>query len=147
MTCSHTFAAANLVQGGTPGLHPELCDAKGVIDNAKVLQLCPSWAKPLSEGIECIIFRREVEEEIPLLPALLSKAGNQSHDVHSKETKVQLMLDLSQLFVSKKRFTDTAESAQSWAEVAREMEVMKPQFAGKVAEAAEFAAKWSGGDE
>ena len=102
VTCSHTFAAANLVQGGTPGLHPELCDAKGVIDNAKVLQLCPSWAKPLREGIECIIFRREVEERIPGLPALLSKAGNQSHDVHSKETKVQLMLDLSQLFVSKK---------------------------------------------
>ena len=27
VTCSHTSAAAKLVQGGTPGLHPELCDA------------------------------------------------------------------------------------------------------------------------
>ena len=80
MTCSHTLAAANLAQGGTPGLHPELCDAKGVIDNAKVLQLCPSWAKPMSEGIECIISRREVEGIIPGLPALLSKAGNQSQE-------------------------------------------------------------------
>ena len=52
VTCSHTFAAVNLANGGTPGLHPELCDAKGNIDSSKVLQLCPSWAKPMNEGIE-----------------------------------------------------------------------------------------------
>ena len=69
VTCSHTFAAANLIEGGTPGLHPELCDSAGLIDKKVVLELCPSWERPLSEGIECVIFHREVEESCPSLPS------------------------------------------------------------------------------
>ena len=46
----------------------------------------------MAEGIPCIVFRRELEEACPDLPDFLSQAGNQSHDVHSKETKLQLMI-------------------------------------------------------
>ena len=104
-------------------------------------------------GIPCIVFRRELEAACPELPGFLSKAGNQSHDVHSKETKVQLMLSLNQLFVAQKRLADTAASgpsaasAPSWAQVVREMGIMKPHFAVCAKEAAEFAAAWSGGDD
>ncbi len=41
------------------------------------------------------MFRRELEALCPDLPEFLSKAGNQSHDVHTDETKVQLMLSIN----------------------------------------------------
>ena len=90
VTCSHTFAAANIVEAGKEcrGLHEELSTG-GYIDQAKVLQLCPTWNKALTDGILCIVFRRELDDACPKLAEFLSKAGNQSHDVHSKETKVQ----------------------------------------------------------
>ena len=88
VTCSHTFAALNIVSGGVKGLHEELCDDKRMIDPQKVLSLCPSWKRPLDDGIPCIVFRRELEEACPDLPDFLSQAGNQSHDVHAKETKL-----------------------------------------------------------
>ena len=125
-----------------------------------MLKLCPSWEKPLSEGIPCVVFRRELEAACPELPAFLTKAGNQSHDVHSKETNVQLMLSLNPLFVAQKRFSGTcgppaasalphatpSAAAMSWDSVAQEMEITKPHFSGCAKEAAAFASAWSGGD-
>ena len=122
------------------------------MDKHKVMQLCPSWQRPMSEGIPCTVFRRELEEQCPDLPAFLSKAGNQSHDVHSKETKVQLMLSLHQLALAKRQRsaasakTDEAASAV-WDCVVKEIETMKPQLKGKRAEAAHFASRRSGGDD
>ena len=89
VTCSHTLAACNLVGGGVQGLAEELRDDNMMIDRQKVLDLCPSWIKPLEDGIPCIVFRRELEEACPDLPGFLSRAGNQSHDVHVKETTLQ----------------------------------------------------------
>ena len=150
VTCSHTFAALNIVQGGGPGLHPEMCNEDGLIDTSKVLQLCPAWKIPIEKGIPCIVFCRELEVACPELPEFLMKAGNQSHDVHSKETKVQLMLALNQLFMSQKRLKPdgSASSAASapWERVVKDMISMKPQFADCAAEAAKFASAWSGGD-
>ena len=90
------------------------------------------------------------------MPEFLSKAGNQSHDVHSKETKVQLMLALNQLFVSLKRLKPNgsapsaasapAQPAVTWDRVVKDMIAMKPHFADCAAEAAAFASVWSGGD-
>ena len=57
--------------------------------------------------------------------------------------------------MNQRRLADTAASAPSaasvpasasWDEVAKEMTVMKPHFAGCAKESAEFAAAWSGGD-
>ena len=151
VTCSHTFAALNIIEGShvpIRGLHEQL-STEGNIDQMKALKLCPSWKKPMAEGIPCTVFRRELEAACLELPEFLSRAGNQSHDVHSKETKVQLMLSLNQLFVSQKRLAGTAAaaSAPSWLQVVQEMESMKPHFAGCAKEAADFAASWSGGDE
>ena len=78
VTCSHTFAAVNIIEGGGPGLHEELCNEEGNIDKSKVLQLCPSLQKPMSGGIPCIVFKRELPVACPDLPAFLSEAGNQS---------------------------------------------------------------------
>ena len=61
VTCSHTVAAANIIEGEGPGLREELCDEKGNIDKSKVLQLCPSWQEALSQGIPCVVFKRELE--------------------------------------------------------------------------------------
>ena len=49
---SHLFAAANIVQAGNEcrGLHEQM-STDGYIDQAKTLQLCPSWNKPLTDGI------------------------------------------------------------------------------------------------
>ena len=157
VTCSHTFAALNIIEGAdVRGLHEEL-SCNGKIDKAKALQLCPSWKKPMTDGIPCIVFRRELEEACPELPGFLSMAGNQSHDVHKKETKVRLMLSLHQLFVAHRRLADTAASAPSaasvqsaasasWDKVVQEMTLMKPHFARCAKESAEVAAAWSGGD-
>ena len=156
VTCSHTFAALNIIEGeDVRGLHEEL-STNGKIDQVKALQLCPSWKKPMADGIPCIVFRRELEAACPELAGFLSMAGNQSHEVHSKETKVQLMLSFHQLFVAQMRLHDTAASAPSaesdtaasasWDQVVKEMTVMKPHFARCAKESAEFAAAWSGGD-
>ena len=101
VTCSHTFAALNIIDGEVQGLHPELTGDDGFVDKQKVLKLCPSWKKAMDDGIPCIVFRKELEEACPDLAAFLSKAGNQSHDVHSKETMVQLMLALHQMYHAK----------------------------------------------
>ena len=162
VTCSHTFAALNIIEAGSAclGLHEKLA-TDGKIDQAKALKLCPSWKKPMTEGIPCIVFRRELEELCPELPEFLSKAGNQAHDVHSKETKVQLMLNMNRLFVGKKRMAAgsapaasagsapaaSAGSAPTWAAVVKEISNMKPHFADVAAEAADFASAWSGGDD
>ena len=99
VTCSHTHATVNIVEGGGPGFHDELCTA-GYIDKNKVLQLCPSWAKPMNEGIPCIVFKRELDLACPELAPFLSKAGNQSHGVNTQQTRVQHMLTLNQHFVA-----------------------------------------------
>ena len=79
VTCSHTAAAVNIVQGGGgPGLHEELCNEKGMIDTSKVMQLCPSWEQPIKDGMPCISFKRELEVACPELPGFLSRGGNQS---------------------------------------------------------------------
>ena len=160
VTCSHTFAALNIIEGGINGLHDKLCDETGRTDLQKVLQLCPSWRKPLDEGIPCIVFRRELEAACPSLPDFLSKAGNQTHDVHSKETKVQFMMSLNQLFVAQKRKLAAKSAASAppgasappaasatWESVVQEMQVMKPHFADTAKEGAAFASAWSGGDD
>ena len=95
VTCSHTFAACNLIGGGVQGLAKELCDGSMMIDRQKVLKLCPSWNKPLDDGIPCIVFRRELEEACPDLPGFLSRSGNQSYDVHLKERNSAGSADVS----------------------------------------------------
>ena len=102
VTCSHTFAAVNIAEGGCKGHDPKLCNEEGFIDKVKVLKLCPSWNKPMTDGIPCTVFRHELEAACPDLPAFLSKAGNMSHDVHSKETKVQFMVSLHHACVAQK---------------------------------------------
>ena len=44
VTCSHTFAALNIVEAGSTcrGLHEQL-STDGKIDQQKALSLCPSW--------------------------------------------------------------------------------------------------------
>ena len=37
VTCSHTLATVNIVEGGGPGLHPELCNEQGNIDIGKAV--------------------------------------------------------------------------------------------------------------
>ena len=73
-TCSHTAAAINIIEGGGPGLHEELCNAEGNVDIAKVLALCPSWEQAIKVGMPCIVFKHELETACPELPAFLSKA-------------------------------------------------------------------------
>ena len=69
VTCSHTFAALNIIEGGEAvrGLHDKL-STNGHIDRVKALQLCPSWQKPLADGSPCTVFRRELEAACPELP-------------------------------------------------------------------------------
>ena len=82
----------------------------------------------MTAGIPCIVFRRELDGESPQLAEFLSKAGNQSHDVHSKETKVQIMLGMGQLMRAKQRMTgSTAASVRQ--SVVNEIKTMKPHFA------------------
>ena len=71
VTCSHTFAAVNIAEGGCKGHDPKLCNEEGFIDKVKVLKLCPSWSKPMTDGIPCAVFRHELEAACPDLPAFL----------------------------------------------------------------------------
>ena len=75
LTGSNSFAALNIIEGQVRGIDPRLCDDNMMINREKVLELYPSWKKPISDGIPCIVFRWELEEACPNLPAFLSKAG------------------------------------------------------------------------
>ena len=165
VTCAHTFAALNIIEGECKGLNKEFIGDTGFVDKEKVLKLCPSWKKAMEDGIPCTVFRRELEEACPELPAFLSRAGNQSHDVHSKETKLQLMLALQQMVVAGTRLrrksaesapaaasapaagisSDTSSSAAAWESVVQEMIAMKPHSADCVKEAAMFTSMWPEG--
>ena len=126
------MASCNLVDGGCPGLYPEFCDENGIMCKDKILAIAPSWSKPLDDGIERIVFRGELEERLPHLPSLLSDAGNQSHDSHQKLTKLQLMLSIHTLFMSKQK----SANPDSWSTVVTKVEGAMPQFKGLVEEAA-----------
>ena len=68
VTCSHTLAALNIIEAareGVRGLDQKLTGNDGNIDQHKVLALCPSWKKPMEDGIPCIVSRRELEEVEP----------------------------------------------------------------------------------
>jgi len=106
--------------------------------------------KPMKEGIPCTVFKRELDVACPELASFLSKAGNQTHGVHTKETKVQLMLTLNQYFVSLKlraAFSGPAALARTWEKVVREaISIKGPDQADTLEELAKFAAQWAGGD-
>ena len=89
VTDSHIFAACNIVAAGDQcrGLYGPMSTG-GKIDREKTLQLCPSWKKPLTEGIPCIVFRRELDIECPELGEFL--AAGPSRNVHLQESKVQV---------------------------------------------------------
>ena len=152
ITFTHTAAASNLSEGGQPGLYEELCDTNMIINNAKVLQLCPSWEKS-RKGFKCLVFRRELEERLPDLPCFLSQAGNQTHDSHQTETKPQLMLAIHSMYMVEKKKNENAKAAGkeikelSWVDIVAKVEGMKPQFENKALDASEFLKKWSGGDD
>ena len=74
VTGSHMAAALNIVADGpgrVRGLNEEL-STDGYIDHQKAMSLCPSWKKPLTDGMPCIVFRRELETACPELPAFRS---------------------------------------------------------------------------
>ena len=53
VTCSHTVAALNMLRAEkntVRGLFEEL-STDGYVDRDKVLKFCPSWQKPLQDGI------------------------------------------------------------------------------------------------
>ena len=85
-------------------------------------------------------FKIQLEERLPGLASLLSDAGNQSHDSRQKMTKLQLMLSIHALFMSKKKIANP----DSWGIVVTKVEGMMPQFKGLVEEAANYVKDWSG---
>ena len=96
VTCSYMFAAANIVAAGDRcrGLYGPI-STFGRIDQEKTMQLCPSWKKPLTDGIPCIVFRRELDIECPELAEFL--AAGPSRTVHLQESKVQFLLTIHDL--------------------------------------------------
>jgi len=92
VTGSHMAAALNIVADGpgrVRGLNEEL-STDGYIDHQKAMSLCPSWKKPLTDGMPCIVFRRELETACPELPAFLSSAGNQSYAIRRARSEGSL---------------------------------------------------------
>ena len=77
VTCSHTMAALNLIEAGDTcmGLHEDI-STNGRIDQQKALKLCPSWRKPMRDGVPCLVFRRELEEACPELAGFLSQSSD-----------------------------------------------------------------------
>ena len=47
LTGSNSFAALNIIEGEVRGIDPRLCDDNMMINEAKVLELYPSWKKPI----------------------------------------------------------------------------------------------------
>ena len=92
VTGSHMAAALNIVADGpgrVRGLNEEL-STDGYIDHQKAMSLCPSWKKPLTDGMPCIVFRRELETACPELPAFLRSASNQSYGIRRARSEGSL---------------------------------------------------------
>ena len=112
----------------------------------------PVMEKPLQTGIPCVVFRRELEVACPELPEFLSQAGNQSHDVHAKETKVQIILSLARFFNQQEKSNRSGTPGAPgtmlpWDIVKRKMKAMKPHIKPEdIDEAVAFVASWGGND-
>ena len=104
--------------------------AKAASTNKKVLKLCPSWKKTMTEGIPCIVCSPRTRRSL-----------------HSKETQVQLMLSRNQFFATLCDTKATFQHGKSWARVVEDMKLIKRHFAGCTQEAADSAAAWSSGDD
>ena len=62
-----------------------------------------------ADGRRHSVFRRELEAACPALPGFISLVGNKSHDVHSKEPKVQQIMNLIQQRLGKGSFKNLSE--------------------------------------
>ena len=97
VTVSHTSSVLRIVDADPPckGIHQDLCDASMHIDKAKILQTCPSFARPLKTGIRFCVFKSGVEQVCPDLPSFLARSGNAGHGSHQPQTATQVMMGLN----------------------------------------------------
>ena len=119
--CSHTSSALRCVdQGGKPPKEDkfwaELCDSAGRLPREKFLEKYQSFTKPLTNGLNWVVIRREVEVLCPRLPLLLQEAGNTEHGVEQKSTKMQIMMSIHAKSVRDIRVHGKA----NWESIAKE---------------------------
>ena len=139
VTSTHTNLVLRIVDCEAVGIYPELCEGK-CVSRAKVLRECPTFAKPIEDGLEWVVYRRELEQECPELPGFLSEAGNVGHGVHRRQTPLQTLLQVHGKIQQKK-----ATTAEEFKAIVEEVEAVKPDMKGQVADYLPYAATFSGG--
>ena len=66
----------------------------GHISKEKLIELVPGYAEPLRTGLNWLVFRWQLEAAVPRLAKFLQSAGNKSHGVERKPTRMQRLFQL-----------------------------------------------------
>ena len=95
ITATHTTATFRIAEYGAIGIHPEICDEHGMVSKSKIIEERPSYGPPINNGMEHLVFKREICELVPEMAPFLSKADNVTHGIHRKQTSVQTLRQLA----------------------------------------------------
>ena len=85
---SHTSAALRCAKFSTVGVHAELCGENGRISRGRVVELQPSLAAPLDNGVNVDLIDPNLFAACPKLMATLSRVDN-DHGVGRVQTTLQ----------------------------------------------------------
>jgi len=138
---SHGTAALRAIKYGAMAVGTK-GTAAGRVSMASCLELQPSLAKPLQDGILVTVLPGELEQAVPGLFAVLSEVGNVSNSVFRLNTALQTAIRCHQMASSFGAGADI-----NWDQVAKLASRGLPQReAEKLPDLCSFVQVWSGGD-
>ena len=135
--CSHTTASLNAVRTGAVALYGTIADTEGKLSLSRLQERSPSHAAVIEEGIEYLVVRWEVEENIPKLPEYLSLGGNVEHEAFQHESSWQVLFHIHQ--------RANVEGSPKWDEIRKAMVIQKPSLKDSIEAMCNFVRTWSGG--
>eukprot|EP00959_Pyramimonas_sp_CCMP1952_P161035 3367531-Pyramimonas_sp.AAC.1 len=142
VSCAHTLMGLRCARRGVKGFDEELIDDVGHISKDKVYSLCPSYAKPVAEGLRWLVIRSQVDKAVEGFANFVQESSNLGHGAERLQSKVQTLLQIHDMIIrNKKRFNDPKVD-----QIVREIEKTKPWLKGHVGPMTDFVRLYSGGD-
>ena len=135
---SHGTAALRCAKFGAKATNPKLANEDGNISVAKLTELQPSLAEPLSKGCPYDVVPAELVLACPRLMEVLSRAGNAGNNVYREVTVLQQCNRLHALVSSNPQASENDIVRQACIGVGAE-------FAEDAKKLLGFVKAWSGG--
>ena len=90
LACGHTNQFLVAVLSGVECEHEEIC-IQGRMHKERIIEISPSMAEPLNNGMKWLVLKKEVGELFPTLPQLIQSARQAIGQVQHGESHFELM--------------------------------------------------------